>query len=179
MKDSIGSTAPVRRQSTDKLILKQLPILMALGFAVFAFLISELMHFLLVPELGRHAERVVAEGVAALIVGALAAFLFRTVMRLRETTFARLQVIAEMNHHIRNALATISLSTYVIQDQKSVRFISEAVNRIEWALREILPREQPGPAAPDGIFSFGCWERHDPAGLLESTPVHHNSDDAR
>lgn len=178
MKDSIRSTTPVRRQSTDKLIPRHLPTLVALGFAAFAFLVSELMHFLLVPELGRHAERVLAEGVAALIVGGLAAFLFSTLIRLRETTIARLQVIAEMNHHIRNALATISLSTYVIRDQQSVRFISEAVNRIEWALREILPRERPAPDAPHGTFSFGWWEGHEPADVSGSTPVHHDSEKA-
>jgi signal transduction histidine kinase len=105
------------------------------------------MHFLLVPELGRHGERVVAEAVTAVIVGGLAAFLMRSVTTLRETTIARLQVIAEMNHHIRNALAAISLSAYVIEDQQAVRFISEAVNRIEWALREILPRDKPAPNA--------------------------------
>jgi signal transduction histidine kinase len=54
-----------------------------------------------------------------------------------------MQVIAEMNHHIRNGLAAISLSTDAIQSQQSIRVISESVDRIEWALREVLPRSQP------------------------------------
>jgi hypothetical protein len=45
-----------------------------------------------------------------------------------------------MNHHIRNALCGISLSTSSIQDQQSIRVISEGVEQIDWALREILPR---------------------------------------
>lgn len=56
---------------------------------------------------------------------------------------ARMQVIAEMNHHIRNALTPVSLSVDAIDNQQLNRVISEAVNRIEWALREILPRETP------------------------------------
>ena len=54
-----------------------------------------------------------------------------------------MQVIAEMNHHIRNALTPISLSTYVTDSQQRIRVISEGVDRIDWALREILPREMP------------------------------------
>jgi hypothetical protein len=56
---------------------------------------------------------------------------------------ARMQVIAEMNHHIRNALSPISLSLDATEDQQLERVISEAVDRIDWALREILPREIP------------------------------------
>jgi hypothetical protein len=54
-----------------------------------------------------------------------------------------MQVIAEMNHHIRNALAPIALSVGTIENQQLIRAISEGVDRIDWALREILPREMP------------------------------------
>jgi two-component sensor histidine kinase len=52
----------------------------------------------------------------------------------------RLEVIAEMNHHVRNALQVISLSTYSSADQKQLAAIKESVNRIQWALREVLPK---------------------------------------
>ena len=55
----------------------------------------------------------------------------------------RMQVISEMNHHIRNALGAISLTTDSIQNQQCVRVISESVDRIEWTLREILLRRKP------------------------------------
>jgi signal transduction histidine kinase len=121
----------------------QMLVIVAVGFGVIVFLVIEFMHYLLVPDLGRHGERMVAEGVSALIVGCLAAMLFRSAREHRQATRARLQVIAEMNHHIRNALTPISLSAYVVQDQQSIRVISEGVERIEWALREILPRQRP------------------------------------
>ncbi|HET8824125.1 MAG TPA: hypothetical protein VFM77_03275 [Terriglobales bacterium] len=55
----------------------------------------------------------------------------------------RLRVIAEMNHHIRNALQVITF--YSRNGQKQEVGIVEAVERIQWALREVLPQlpEQP------------------------------------
>jgi hypothetical protein len=53
----------------------------------------------------------------------------------------RLQMIAELNHHVRNALESIQLSAYSIKDQPSIRIIQESVDRIQWALREVLPSE--------------------------------------
>lgn len=55
----------------------------------------------------------------------------------------RLRVIAEMNHHIRNALQVITF--YSRKGQTQEVGILEAVDRIQWALREVLPQlpEQP------------------------------------
>ena len=50
----------------------------------------------------------------------------------------RLQVIAEMNHHIRVALQVISF--YNRNGQKQEVSIVQAVERIQWALREVLPQ---------------------------------------
>lgn len=52
----------------------------------------------------------------------------------------KLAVIAAMNHHVRNALQTISYLPYTDQ-AKQVHLIQESVNRIQWALQEILPGE--------------------------------------
>ena len=53
----------------------------------------------------------------------------------------RLHTISEMNHHIRNALQVISFYSYQEQDEKTVAMLGQAVNRIEWALSEVLPGE--------------------------------------
>jgi hypothetical protein len=51
-----------------------------------------------------------------------------------------LRVVAEMNHHTRNALQVIvSRSTLSIADSNAISEIREAVKRIEWSLREVLP----------------------------------------
>jgi signal transduction histidine kinase len=101
------------------------------------------MHYVLVPDLGRHQERLLAEGLSAFIVSCLIAKLANINRRQQRLTMARMQVIAEMNHHIRNALTSISLSAHVTENQQLIRVISEGVERIDWALREILPREIP------------------------------------
>jgi signal transduction histidine kinase len=138
---------------------KMLVIGITVGFIGAAFLVSELMYYLLVPDLGRHGERIMAEGVSALIIGGLAAALFRIIIERKQVTVARLQVISEMNHHIRNALTAISLSAHLIPNQQSVRVIQESVERIEWALREILPRERPVPDQQrQNLFQLG-WKK--------------------
>ena len=144
----------VNRDSRRRLLL------VTAGFALAAFLITELLHYLLVPDLGPYRERIMAEGGSALILGMLAAKLLHSAYQARQHALARLRVIAELNHHVRNALEVISLSAYITRDEEAIRHIMEGVNRIEWALREILPRESfpigPGepPPAP-GALSGG------------------------
>jgi hypothetical protein len=53
----------------------------------------------------------------------------------------KIATISAMNHHVRNALQTISYSPYTEQE-KQIRMIAESVSRIEWALREVLPGER-------------------------------------
>jgi hypothetical protein len=125
----------------------------ALGVGIVSFLATELMHRWLVPDLGRNHERWLAEAFSAVIVTGLVAKLAHIARERHHATVARMQVIDEMNHHIRNALAPIALSVDAIENQQLIRIISEGVDRIDWALREILPREQPvlneeGLAAP-------------------------------
>jgi hypothetical protein len=107
-----------------------------------SFVVTELMQRVLVPDLGRHWERLLAESVSAVVVAGLTAGFMEVADQRHEAALLRMQVISEMNHHIRNALAAISLTTDSIQNQQCVRVIFESVDRIEWALREILrPRE--------------------------------------
>ena len=63
----------------------------------------------------------------------------------RQYVECRLRVIAEMNHHIRNALQVITF--YTRNGPKQEVGIGEAVERIQWALREILPQLPEQPAA--------------------------------
>ncbi|MGA2989238.1 MAG: hypothetical protein ABSD88_02100 [Candidatus Korobacteraceae bacterium] len=55
----------------------------------------------------------------------------------------RLKVIADMNHHIRNALRVIAYHSTIREDKESVAVIDDAVKRISWALREVLPQMPP------------------------------------
>jgi hypothetical protein len=115
----------------------------ACSVGVVSLLATELMHSWLVPDLGRNRERLLAEAFSALIVTGLVARLAHMAHEQHRATVARIQVIDEMNHHISNALAPIALSMEAIENQQLIRIISDGVDRIDWALREILPREKP------------------------------------
>jgi signal transduction histidine kinase len=117
----------------------------SIAVGLVCFLVTDFMHYLLAPDLGRRWERLLAEFVSALVVGLLTAGLMNAINQLREATLLRMQVISEMNHHIRNALTAISLTAGSMENQQSIRVISESVDRIEWALREILLRNKPIP----------------------------------
>ena len=76
-----------------------------------------------------------------MIFGVVVGVLLYLYERLRDRYLAeRLRTIALMNHHVRNALQAIKYARYSKDD---VRVIEQAVARIEWALREILPANLP------------------------------------
>lgn len=52
----------------------------------------------------------------------------------------RLLKVAEMNHHVRNALQVVSFYRYQITDPEASRLLQESIKRIEWTLEEVLPR---------------------------------------
>lgn len=118
-------------------------ILVSVVVGLVSFLVTELMHRFLVADLGRRWERLLAEGVSAVAVAGLTAGFMDAANQGQEAALLRMQVISEMNHHIRNALGAISLTTDSIQNNDCVRVISDSVDRIEWTLREVLLLSKP------------------------------------
>ncbi len=57
----------------------------------------------------------------------------------REILQDRLDKVADMNHHVRNALTVVVCCSMKIGNSDS-SMLQGAVERIEWALREVLPR---------------------------------------
>ena len=53
-----------------------------------------------------------------------------------------------MNHHIRNALQVIAYANLTSDKDESVELIHRSVERIEWALREVLPGHITSPVQP-------------------------------
>lgn len=93
---------------------------------------------------------------AVLIAVLVAVYEWRGRKRIQE----RLEIIAQMNHHVRNALQLISLSPHAKQREENVALIQQAVERIEWALREVLP----------GSSEIATGERDKTNGHLKVTP---------
>ena len=78
-----------------------------------------------------------ADDLTIAIAAGLLVFLYQ---RRRNRYLAeRLRVIAEMNHHVRNALQTVSYSAHIAPDQNLRVTLGQASDRIQWALNEILP----------------------------------------
>ena len=77
-----------------------------------------------------------------LLIGILAGCLvFAYELHQHKTILRQMRVIAEMNHHVRNALQAILYSPYVNQQAEQIKIIQESTQRIQWALREVLPGE--------------------------------------
>ena len=53
----------------------------------------------------------------------------------------KLRTIRLMNHHVRNALQVISTASDSVETEQPT-MVQDAVRRIEWALREVLPGER-------------------------------------
>ena len=83
-----------------------------------------------------------------LLIGILAGLLvFAYERHQHKLVLDKMRVIAEMNHHVRNALQSILYSPFLKEQAEQVRAIQEGIRRIEWALREVLPGEAvPSPA---------------------------------
>lgn len=79
----------------------------------------------------------------ALLVGLLVLFYEE---RRRQALIQRLQTIEQMNHHVRNALQVIACAHHTPDQQRQVEIVGESVQRIEWALKEVLPKGTDSPA---------------------------------
>ena len=51
-------------------------------------------------------------------------------------------MIRLMNHHVRNSLQVISFAASSPQQEELGNNLRDAVERIEWALREVLPGQR-------------------------------------
>jgi hypothetical protein len=94
--------------------------------------------------------RVIGSILAGLVTAMLAFRLETETADRRRADLRRFQVISEMNHHIRNALQVISYHAYVA-DPKSHGEIREAMGRIDWVLREVLPQVDSSPDPDQGF----------------------------
>jgi mannitol-1-phosphate/altronate dehydrogenase len=91
---------------------------------------------------GLHAESTWVDNILLSVVAAAMAFLLQKhqqrELRRQQQSAA---VIEQMNHHIRNALQVIVSRTSLDQrDTPELEQINQAVARIDWALRKILPQ---------------------------------------
>jgi len=102
-------------------------------------------------DLGLHAETTRIDDV---LLGLVAAALVFLIQRQQDRELRRQRqsaaVIEQMNHHIRNALQVIVARASLDHEAKpELQQINDAVARIDWALREILPQSAGNGPVPD------------------------------
>lgn len=81
----------------------------------------------------------VSNGLTGLVVAGLFLSFVRNIQNHRRLIQARLEVIADMNHHIRNALQVLTYGAARHENERETEMMREAIDRIQWALREVLP----------------------------------------
>ena len=81
-----------------------------------------------------YASDILEGAVAALVSGVV---LVRMQSRRRELLM-RMQIVEDVNHHVRNALTAITLSSSLRQDPELNAKVKEACDRIDWVLNVAL-----------------------------------------
>jgi hypothetical protein len=89
-----------------------------------------------------------SNGLTAIVAGFLFYSLTNNERLRRKIMREKLRTIAEMNHHIRNSLQVITYATATPKTAESMELIRSSVERIEWALREVLPGQVDSPGRP-------------------------------
>ena len=115
-----------------------------LGFVV--FLVTALLHWAIGHESGVLGRQVYADLLAAILISL---FAYRSYVRRRDRLdmlMERIREVAELNHHVRNALQLITLRIYSTGDRELIDDISRGTDRISWALKEVLS-EKPNLSA--------------------------------
>ena len=87
-------------------------------------------------------------GIVACVLSYLALWYQR---RNRRLYLARLRMIAEMNHHIRNAITPLLYSSHLTKHRELLQLTEAAAARIDWVLREVLPLDDVAHAADQGL----------------------------
>src|SRR5271167_201133 len=100
---------------------------------------GEAVYRLLFSEFDGATDRIPIEVLFGLVFAWLATKFGGGVYRNRKERSARLNFIWARNHQIRGALEGITPLAHPSKNQQSIRVIREEVERIEWALKEILP----------------------------------------
>jgi len=112
--------------------------------------------FLLGVTLRTLLDNLAVSGMTALVddllIGILAGVLvFAYERHQHKLILEKMRVISLMNHHVRNALQPIMYSPYLQEQAEQVRTIQEGTRRIEWALREVLPGDDPALGAKSSM----------------------------
>ena len=127
-------------------------LLLTFVFVIIVGAAGLLFDRLLIKEGASRLDLMIASNaLTGCVAGILLLQIVRRERERRAVIRERLQVVSEMNHHIRNALQVIAFFVSREQDQETVKMVRSSVDRIQWALKEVLPgsHEIPREAWPE------------------------------
>ena len=122
------------RKRYSQSLMRRAGTSLALGLAV--FVLSAVLEFAF-DKLGLTG---MASLLDDLLIGMVAGgVVFAYELHRHKQVVRQMRVIAEMNHHVRNALQPILYSPYMKEQAEQIRMIQLGTERIRWALEELLP----------------------------------------
>ncbi len=122
----------------------------ASAMAVFVFLVGGLLDWLVGHRVIPKFSMVLAGAVVALCAGLLIFKVVSDAHARQQAVVDRLQLIAEINHHIRNAVQVLAYRALneSEQSERAIQEVTDAVTRIDWVLREVLPSDRQHSSGP-------------------------------
>lgn len=130
-----GSDDSIRSQAVERLKV----YLLGATVLFASFGMGEAVYRLLFSEFDGATDRIPVEALFGVGFAWLATKFVGDSYRNRKERSAKLKFIWARNHQIRGALEGITPTAHPMRNQQSIRVIREEVDKIEWALKEILP----------------------------------------
>jgi hypothetical protein len=132
-----------------RILRNSTPLLLGVAAAAIFFAIDDFLDHLMLRLTSTRVALEISDAITAILIGALVSQVALLFHQRQQQAQARVRRIAEMNHHVRNALQVISYWSLADKEKRQVELVQDAVNRIQWALREILPREDDRREIPE------------------------------
>ena len=135
VRTSDGSNDSIRFQPMERLTV----YLFGATVLFASFGMGEAVYRILFSDFDGTTDRIPVEVLFGLVFAWLTIKFVGGVYRNRKERSARLKFIWARSNQIRGALEGITPLAHPSKNQKSIRVIREEIDRIEWAVKEILP----------------------------------------
>ncbi len=89
-------------------------------------------------QISREAQTLLDSGLMGVLTAVLVALVLAGVRARRSLVYEQIQRVAELNHHVRNALEVIVSSTYLVKPENMAAVLASA-EKIENTLRDLFP----------------------------------------
>ena len=143
--DALRYLRPGALDSGPSLRKRWAPALASVSVGIGFFLLGALFDIIL-QHYGIGAPAILWGDLLAGIVGGLLVLFYES--QRRKEFIHHLEIIRLMNHHVRNSLQVIAYASSSEHRAQHVEKVRYAIERIDWALREVLPGHMPSKPDP-------------------------------